>query len=623
MKHTRLFSLIIATVLVSSVILSSAFLLSACNKDELTINDIFKEYTSDAEFSGYKQEFALDVGWQIYTTSTTNSSQSASLNSDVGYIKSLNAFVVSKDGKLSIVKCGDNKVYVKGGMKGMLFSDEIGITALRVKGNLIVCKFSNGDVGAFDINGRTAISRLKIGGASASANIDNIIKILDDNLIAVHATYDNTGITGYTSIYRPTYDTNLDDRGMLVCRVANNDNALSYVDGFDGKYVSVVGNKVGDCVYRIPDSTNSPQNMTASANATLVNDGKENYDDEITYIGNGKFFMHEMWTVSSSDDYDYTDGDKKWKLARYIYTPDNDSLSEYTANSDKVFMNMTNNYYGSAKNGIDTNSYLKDGFTYVSYGLFIEKKVGFYDQYILDSNMNVVMSLTGNFGVTIKDQTKDKVGVYDLVMTKVDGYYYVPIQPSEINVYDGKGNLVGHNDRGTVLQQELSNNMIVAGIVDPEDDDEVLYGAFNVYGEEVIDFKYSSLSAFRGAYTIFERVDNSKKIMGIIGTDGVEITKMSDNSEPLADIAVSSNNKPIYKIGCYMFVEKHQEADGSTKNYYGIKNFNANVDKNVVIPAIFGSGSVLYAPNSSPSDVFVFEKITNGSNVSYTVYRLI
>ena len=86
---------------------------------------------------------------------------------------------------------------------------------------------------------------------------------------------------------------------------------LSYLTGFDGKYVTVVGNKTGDCVYLIPAHANgTPQLMKAGANATLVDGGQENYDSEITYLGGGRFFMVETWTVSKSDENIYNDGSK-------------------------------------------------------------------------------------------------------------------------------------------------------------------------------------------------------------------------------------------------------------------------------------------------------------------------
>lgn len=627
--NKKIFARIISFTLVVSVLLASCLLLFACDKNKpKTVEDIFKSTSSKSEFSGYKLEISLPAGWSVYTSSGKQTANS----SDVGYIESINAFVVQKNGALSIVKMNDEKIYFPGGIKGMIIPDEIGVSALRVKDGLIVCKFANGEAGVLNQNGETVLSRTKIGANDDSSrslvnvNIDNAVKVLDGGLVAVAAQYDIKGKTGYTSIYRPTSSGALESRGTLVCRVKNSDNKLSYVKGFDSKYVTVVGNKAGDEIFSIPQSAGDVvPNLDSTTNGTVSTNNNKNYSSEITYIGGGRFFIHEDWTVENTEDYTYYDGFDYYVFKRRIYTPDNDASSEYTANADKVFLYLENKYYGGDKGGIDTTSYLKDGFIYASYGLTIIGKVGFYDQFILDENLNVVMSLTGNYGVTIKDQKKEKVGYFDLIMQCVDGYYYVPLHPSEVNVYDKGGNLVGHNDRGTVLQQELSNNMIVAAITDPQDSKQTLYGAFNLYGQEVVPFEYLSLSAFRGSYTIGQKLDGEKvKKYYIVGADGKTVDRMSDGSEPLKDMAyVKSSNEGIYKIGCYMFSVTQKGDDGKDVTRYGIKNFNPNVQKNVVMPATMTSGCTLYAPSSSPSNVFVFDKITMGADVSYNVYRLI
>lgn len=628
--NKKIFARIISFTLVVSVLLATCLALFACDKNKpKTVEDIFKSTGSKSEFSGYKLEISLPAGWSVYTSSGKQTANS----SDVGYIESINAFVVEKDGVLSLVKMNDEKIYFPGGIKGMIIPDEIGVSALRVKDGLIVCKFANGEAGVLNQNGETVLSRTKVGANDGSSrslvnvNIDNAVKVLDGGLIAVSATYDKYGKTGYTSIYRPTTVGAVNERGALVCRVKNADNKLSYVKGFDSKYVTVVGNKAGDEIFAIPQSAGDVvQNLDATTNGTVQDNDEDDYSSEITYIGNGRFFIHEDWTVENTEDYTYYDGFDYYVFKRRIYTPDNDASSEYTANADKVFLYLENKYYGGDKGGIDTTSYLKDGFIYASYGLTIIGKVGFYDQFILDENLNVVMSLTGNYGVTIKDQKKEKVGYFDLIMQCVDGYYYVPLHPSEVNVYDKGGNLVGHNDRSTVLQQELSNNMLVAAITDPEDSSQTLYGAFNLYGEEVIPFEYLTLSAFRGSYTIGQKLDGEKvKKYYIVGADGKTVDRMSDGSEPLADMAyVKSSNEGIYKIGCYMYFVTSKDSDGNTVTRYGIKNFNPNVQKNVVMPATMTSGCTLYAPSSSPSNVFVFDKISASSGeVSYNVYRLI
>lgn len=627
--NKKIFARIISFTLVVSVLLASCLVLFSCDKNKpKTVEDIFKSTSSKSEFSGYKLEISLPAGWSVYTSSGKQTANS----SDVGYIESINAFVVEKGGVLSLVKMNDEKIYFDGGIKGMIIPDWIGVSALRVKDGLIVCKFASGEAGVLNQNGETVLSRTKIGANDDSSrslvnvNIDNAVKVLDGGLVAVAAQYDTQGKTGYTSIYRPTSSGALESRGALVCRVKNTDNKLSYVKGFDSKYVTVVGNKAGDEIFAIPQTANAVvPNLDSTTNGTVSTNNNKNYSSEITYIGGGRFFIHEDWTVENTEDYTYYDGFDYYVFKRRIYTPDNDASSEYTANADKVFLYLENKYYGGDKGGIDTTSYLKDGFIYASYGLTIIGKVGFYDQFILDENLNVVMSLTGNYGVTIKDQKKEKVGYFDLIMQCVDGYYYVPLHPSEVNVYDKGGNLVGHNDRSAVLQQELSNNMIVAAITDPQDSKQTLYGAFNLYGDEVIPFEYLTLSAFRGSYTIGQKLDGEKvKKYYIVGADGKTVDRMSDGSEPLKDMAyVKSSNEGIYKIGCYMFSVTQKGDDGKDVTRYGIKNFNPNVQKNVVMPATMTSGCTLYAPSSSPSNVFVFDKITMGADVSYNVYRLI
>lgn len=636
MKNRRIFAKFIAVMLAVCTLSACVAILSSCNKDEAkakTVEDIFKSTESKPEFSGAQREFTLDTGWEIYTTSTTKNTQAANVNSDVGYIESINAFVVKNGESLSIVKCGDTREYFDGGMKGMLFPSYLGIGALRVKDGLIACKFINGEAGVFDTSGNTVISRTKINYSSnTAAGIDTILKILDAGLIAVNSSYDKNGVSGYTSIYRPTTSGNLQDRGMLAARLENAKGTLTNIKGFDGKYVTITGNTTGDFIFAVPYSqARDGQTTSATANGTVSDNDKDDYYGEITYMGGGKFFIHQDWTVEKDKEYTYYDGFDYYVFERRIYTPDNDKSQAYTKNADKVFLYMENNYYDGDKAGVATSSYLKDGFTYASYGLTIVNKIGTYDQFILDENLNIVMSLTGNYGITIKDQKKEKVGYLDLIMQCVDGYYYNPLLPSEFNVYDKNGNKVGHNGRNDIRQQELSNNVFVAAINDPDDTSsspQQLYGAFNLKGEVVIPFTYYSLSAFRGSYTVGQAKNSEGvKTWFIVGSDGKQVTRMSDGSVPLNknEIATDKSGNFIYKIGCYMYkVDSGKKTEKNETIYnYGIKNFNPNVNKNVVMNATMSAGSVLYAPTSSPSNVFVFDKVTVGTNVSYTVYRLV
>ena len=624
----------VAAILIAVV---SVFLLFACHKKAkvVTLSDVFLSSSSPQEFTGYKTEFVLPAGWEVYTTSASSSSESSNANSDVGYIKDMDAFVVAKDGLLSIVKCGDERVYIDGGIKGMLFPSSLGIVALRVKDGIVICKFSNGEAGAFDYNGNTLMSRKRVSGAN-SAKIDKVLKVLDGSLIAVSASYDVQAKSGYTSIYRTTKSGELKDRGELVCRVKNSSNDLSHINGFEGKYVSVTGNSDGDYMFAVPDHAGGEVANLDGGNGKIAKEDKDDYFSEITYIGGGEFLVHEDWTVESTEDYTYYDGNDYYVFRRKIYNAAKDTLRDYTANGDKVFLKLTNKYYDSSKAGVDVKAYLKDGYMYASYGLNIVDKRGLYDQYILDSNLNVVMSLTGNFGTTLEGQDKDSVSVLDLVMTASDGNYYVPYLPSKVAVYNGKGEKICENTSYSVKSQNIANGTIIACIEDPDGSDDDLYTIFDLKGNEltreytlesgkVKKQKYSQIAAFRGFYTIAQRPnDDSVSTYYLIGRDGVEIQTMTDGSTPLSDMATTSSKAAIFKIGCYMFKKSTTDANGNAITLYGIKNFNANSSKNVIIQATMETGAVLYASASSPSDVFVFEKITSAdSTVSYAVHRLI
>lgn len=584
--------------------------------------NIYKKFYSENDFSSVELELVLDEGWCVYTTSTSKSSQNIDVNSDVGYIESINGFVAEKDGSLSIVLCDDQNVYFEGGMKGQIFPDWINVSALRVKDNLIACKFANGEAGVFDKSGNTVLSRSTVSGAS-EANIDDVIKILDGSMIAVSEKYDTKPAKGFTSVYRPTTSGDVYNRGQLVCRVQNDDAKLSYMRGFDGKYVSVVGNSEGDYIFAIPQSASNDINIIATTNGTVENNGNDDYYSEITYMGNGKFFIHEDWTVSSTDNYAYYDGFGYYCFKRRIYTPDNDVTSEYTQNADKVFLYLENAYYGGDKGGVDCTQYINNEFTYACYGLSIIDKVGVYDQFILDENFNIVMSLKSYYKTNTNSVGRtDKH--YDLLLHCVDGYYYCPFSTNEIIIWDENCNIVGNNSI-SIVEAQLSNGIIIAKIINPDDENSYLYGAMDVKGKVIIPFEYSSLSAFRDSYTIGMKYDSDAKrtLPYIIGSDGNVVTEMSDGTTPLGGIALTSSAQLIYKNGCYMYRIHTTDENGKDVSLFGIKNFNPNVNENVVMPATMESGSALYASSKCPNRVFAFAKNTNGTSATYKIYRLI
>jgi len=622
----------ISIILSLAIIIGGLCTLVACNKDKdnkITLSDVYTSNSSYDEFSSFDTAVVLPANWSVYTTSITSSSTaSADANSDIGYIKSLNALIISKtdsagDTVLSLIKLYDDTVYFSNGAKGMLFPESIGVVAIRVKDNKIAVKYKNGECAVYGDVANLLVSRKKINGGTAN-NIDECVKILGSNMFAVSGACDANGASGYTSIYRGTTTGDLSSRGELVAYVKNPDDDLSYVKGFDNKYVSVVGNDTCSYMYSIPQNANgSPEKLTGGNGAITVDLDNEVQYSEITYFGNGRFFVYIDEKVESTDDYTYYDLQDYYSVKRYIYYANTDELKVYTDNHNKIFMSLTNTYYDSEKIGIEPSVYLKEGYTYASYGLnlFVNDDVttGYYDQYILDSDLNIVMSLTGNYGENLTIDDREDITAFDLLMTCTDDVYYVPYMPSTVKYYDKNGNLLGSNNNYNVVAQSLSEGIAVAQIVDPDDEDSYLYGAFDTKGNVVIDFKYTSIASFRGFYTIGTRDDGTgKTVTVILGRDGKEYQTMSDLSTALSDMATTSAGTYIYKIGCYMF----KETKNST-TYYGIKNFNPNTNKNTLLPASMLAGSTLYSPSNSTSDVFVFEKNTSTDNVvTYIIYKL-
>jgi hypothetical protein len=603
-----------------------SFSFVACNKDkEISISDIYKNHSDISEFTSYKTEFTLPPGWSVYT--------STSSSSDSGYLKEQNAFVIKNDTlenstptALSVIKCNDKNVYFSGGIAGMLFSEELAISSLRVSGNLVAAKLSTGETEIYNLSGKTVVSRANFK-AAESKSIDKIVKLLDNNLIAVAADYDVNGLDGYTSIYHPTTSGSYLERGSLVCRVKNASGSLDNLNGFDGKYVSVTGNTENSLevnrMFSVPAAGASVANLTGGTYGTFTEgDNLDDYYCEITYIGNGRFFVHEDWSVTSSDDYTYYDGSDYLKTERHIYDASKDKLTSY--NSSYIFISLTNKYYGSDKIGVDTKGFLNDGYMYAAYGITVaDNKTGFYDQFILDSDLNIVLSLSSNFGVNLKEVDLEDIGAFDLIIDFVDGKGYVPVQQSSVRMYDySSGKTIFTNTEVTCSAASFSGGMLVCA---EEVDDKTYYGALDLKGNVVIPFeKYTALLSFRGYYTAGVRSDSTLPVL--IGKDGKEVDKMTDGTVPFSDIATStsSTNKYIYKVGCYMYKKTVTDSAGDSVTLYGIKNFNANTSKNIIMEAKMAVGATLYAPATSPEDVFVFEKTTSTSNtVVYTVYRLV
>ncbi len=600
------------TVALILVLAVSVFSLFACNPDDVDnygdFTTVYENHTSAKEFTSYKVAIeSLPVGWSLYAPATTSNDYK---NSNSGYISDLDAFVVKKEiGKttyLSIIKCGTTE---------LMFQENLAITALRVSNGVILVKSANGVIFATDYNGKIVIPQGVVAGAENST-IDNAIRVLTSELIAVNPNFDTnaTDNTGYTGIYRVS-------TGSLHTRIKNVGANLANLKGFDNDYVVTTGTTEDGVdvsrIFKIPASASHSAN-DGTEYGSYYDNGETDYYNEITYMGEGKFFIHEDWVVTKDDEYSYHYNNEYIKTSRFIYNADTDSRTVYDA--DYFFLNLSNKYYGSERNGIATKGFLRDGFYYASYCIFIdENKEGYYDQFIMDKDLNIVYSLSNNFGADRDTLTEvDSVSFFDLAILFVDGVGIVPLPSATLRAVNTNGETLFSVDRA-VTSAAYNNGMVIATSLNVQG--QTIYAVYDMTGKEIVPFSegYTEINPFLGYYTLAKK--DGKSVL--LSKDGQVVEKMSDNETvPFGDMAKTANSTDIYKLGAYMFFEdRESELTGETVKYFGIKNLSTDVNSNILIPANMVTGSLMYAPTSTPDQVYVFAKFEGKDN--FVVYKLV
>ena len=600
----KVFAFVIAVVVLAVL----ATVLVGCDKD-VRLGDIFVNYRSAGEITRAELQLTLPTGWNVLTDSTTYA------DSDIGYSESLDAYiVVNSAGSLNIARADESKETV------FMLRDSAGnptvsgISAIKIYGTLALIRFNNNTASVINLaNGRTVVKQSDTVGISEK--VTEAVSVLDSELVAVNPAYSTvcTG-TDYTPVYRVS-------TGELVFKVYNKGGSLDCVYGFDGRYV-LVENQSGTSsskeyasyLYSVPEKASSALEVKPSEACTYDRASeKDDYYSEATYLGEGKFYVHEEWTVSSSDDYTYSYSGEYYKVYRYIVTPENGQRTAY--NSSYYFLNCVNSYFEKATSrcNVAPKSFLQSGYIYSSFGLYVpESKEAEYDQFVLDKDLNVVLSLTNNWGIELEYVERDVIGVYDLLLQFQDGYGFAPLAPSALRLFDENGKIVLEEKQYPLSAVNVHDGMIIAQTVK---DSKTLYGAFDMNGELVIPFEYSYIEAFRGYYTYAVRASDSTAVL--LGRDGSVLEYMSDGSKPLSDIAVTGKKTKIQKRGCYMYTTT--TADGTT--VYGIKNYNADVESNVVLEAQFLKGCTLYSPSIDANSVFVFGQTEENGPVK--IYRLL
>lgn len=611
---------IFATLIVAAVVIVTALTAFGCNKfstETPSLADIYVDYdATQGEIDTAELSLILPDGWTVLSSASGDNA-----DSDIGYIAGMNAFIVTNSNHdLSVVKVpeGEDKTVTE---EDFLIPPSGAVRAIKAVGNHFAVRIasSSGFVGVMGSDGKWRVNANKTvdtGAAVDKNTLSSAIRILGDELVAVNPanSAETAGNSSYTPIYRIS-------TGEMVCRI-NTGGSLSGILGFDGKYVSVEtsseSNGKETRVYAVPDTLGDAADLAYPRYGSFVNtNGYEDYYTESLYLGGGKFYIHTEWTVDSDANYTYAYDGEYYRAVRYFYYPDEDRTESYT--SSHIFLNAVNSYYDGVSGrslgdtAVAPSSFLKDGYTYASFGLIVDtEKNAHYDQFILDGDLNIVYSLTTNFGIRPEGSLdREEVGLYDLMMQGSDGVYYSRVYPSAIRLYDGEGSLLFENKDHTYVSATLQNGIVIAGIED-EDGDKV-YGAFDLAGNNVIPFEYSYIEPFRSYYTYAVTAEGNTRVL--LGRDGTAAPLEEGASTHFPDIATSSSKAALEKRGCYVFTEKTE--DGKTR--YGVKNMSGDFDNNVVLPAALSS-CTLYSPTTDNGLVFAWG--TRAEDGAYCVYRM-
>lgn len=612
----------IALTVVAVLIVMVSVAVAGCNKfstDAPALSDIYVNYSStQAELDGAALELILPDGWTVLSSASGDNA-----DSDIGYIASMNAFIVTNSNHdLSVVKVpeGEDKTVTE---EDFLIPPASAVRAIKAVGSYFAVRVasSSGFVGVMDTEGnwRVNANKTRSTGAAVDKNtLSSAIRILDDELVAVApanaADSDITGSRNYTPVYRIS-------TGKLVCCI-NTGGTLDNMLAFDGSYISVETSSTSTGketrIYAIPDTLPEKCDLDYPRHGSFVNDADyDGYYTESLYLGEGRFYVHTEWTVDADETYTYAYDGEYYRAVRYIYFPDDDDREQYT--SAHIFLNAVNSYYdnvtGRSLDGVTVapSSFLKDGYIYASFGLIVDAdKNAHYDQFVLDKNLNIVYSLTTNFGIRPEGSLdREEVGLFDLMMQGSDGYYYARLYPSAIRLYKADGTLVFERTGHDFTSAGLQNGIIIAGI--KNEDGDVLYGAYNLNGDNVIPFEYSYIEPFRSYYTYAIKADGKTRVM--LGRGGTEAPLAEGATGHFADIASSSDKSDLEKRGCYVFTSKTDEG----KTLYGVKNMSGDYGADVILSASLSS-CTLYSPRSDNSLVFAWG--TRAEDGAYVVYRM-
>jgi hypothetical protein len=553
------------SILVLIIIAFAGCCLFGCNKTEeepyVRFDQIFNINSTLSGFSAAEQVFTLPAGETLYYTGTTAKDYSNS------YIPSMDIFIVVKSGLYGVYNAETGVQIVP-----------YNYASYKVSYGYILMTASDGSSDLYNANGDVVVS------ATSASYIAPISK----NYIAVRYT------SGFCNIYNKD-GIIVNTEGGSPISIKALPSELKEADGYIIKTTET--NSITEIsVYNIETSVWLSKGAFEATTS--------NYSATIFYLGNHINNCCDYTDSATIDEYDFKNlADDYCILNSWYY---NASADTRTYLDDTFFYStMFNCYYAEeAADVLEINSYLKEGYTYVSVALIVdsEKKTSTYDQYIIDSNGKMIVSMQNALGNNVT-YSASKNDYRDVLLTYIGDYGFSSATKGDLKIYDRFGNLILTKTDAT-YSEVFVNNGIITALKTEKGATTGYMVAYDIQGNEIISAsrKYSALTPFVGGYA-FAQYTNTSGVLTLVRVD-VEGVPESPSVVQIKNTSGKITGY-FYKTGAYLFKDS-----GTSK--YGVSSF----DDTILVEASADNAVISkYGLNT----VF-FTTIVGGV---YTVYRLV
>lgn len=320
------------------------------------------------------------------------------------------------------------------------------------------------------------------------------------------------------------------------------------------------------------------------------------------YLGNGNFYCYDMYK-GDKDGYRFKAADGTYyKATHWSFDAKSNTIIDLPQNY--IFTTIINEYNAEdLQTPIDVEAYIKKGYSFVSAGYYIDGKTGNNDQFLIDSNLNIILSMTSQLGTnTIYDENNAEFR--EVFLTYVGGIGFNSTSVGDMLLYDTNGNIILKKEG--IYKNVIYNNGIVTAQVAYEVEKDKLvyyYGAWTLDGAPIFDAysrKYEKMTCYIGSFALVEMTNaNGIRTCFLVDKEGA-------HHEILSDIATAGTSF-IYKPGCFT-----SKTTINKTTVFGVKTYDNKVliaeDNEMLIMAKYGLNQVVvYAKKNGFWNLYVLK----------------